>query len=79
MLVQIEAYRISMKRQQLIRLAKLPCTRKVVEGGQKLKCHDIYRVVTVGEDGEIRSIKCLSHGHDSRGQQRQLENKLKLN
>lgn len=63
-----------MKKQQLIRLAKHPCGGHVEEGGQKFKCHDVYRVVTVGE--KLRSIKCLSHGHPSRGKQRLLVNKL---
>ena len=65
-----------MQRYQTIRLAKLPCASRVSEGGQKLKCSDIYRVVTISEQGKICSVKCLSHGHKSRGKTKALLNKL---
>jgi hypothetical protein len=65
-----------MQRYQTIRLAKLPCTSRVAEGGRKLKCNDVYRVVTVDEHERVCSIKCLSHGHKSRGKQRELLNPM---
>lgn len=65
-----------MKKFTLIRLAKKPCSRKVLEQGRKLKCLDSWREVEVNKQGKILTIKCLSHGHKSRGKEKLLLNKL---
>lgn len=76
MLAFVEARREPMKKQQLIKLALTPCRGMVREGGKKLKCNDIYRLVTIDENDKILSIKCHIHGHVSRGKARELANPL---
>lgn len=57
-----------------IRLAKFPCSGRVKEGRQLLRCSDVYRSVTYTSEGKIKRMRCLLHGHVVRGNSRVLSN-----
>ena len=59
-----------------LRLAKKQCSSKVKEQGRVMKCLDSWREVIVNKRGKVLTIKCLSHGHKSRGKEKTLLNQL---
>lgn len=65
---------------ELIRYAKFQCKRPIQvasgKGTRTIPCFDLVRVVRVGVNGRVNTIKCM-HGHVSRGKYRELVNPLK--
>lgn len=51
-------------------LAKEPCVHKVKIGRKSFKCLDVWRIIERDEKGKVRSIKCYTHHHVSRGKER---------